>query len=584
MVATGYLARHSKYIDYRISRIDKSLSQDEIERTQQLHGIISFLIQESSNTCLVPNIAVPHVHDLSTLIQKWDYTAGDIIGYIYQSLTNITCRKRRGQYFTPDEIAAYLVEKSLSHKISDQITVLDPSCGSGQFLLNAYAFLYNHFLSHSTNSRAAARKAITSIYGIDIDPIAVKIAKYNLMKISKCNLDDIKIFTCDYLIKPQTTCFPETTAENLIPLHFDVIVGNPPWRSRFSNEEKRYYRSSYESIESGLNTVSLFIERSFDLIKSNGIITYLIPEAYLNIKGHMTSRRFVLNHTSIKTIELWGDKFKGVFAPSVSIVLEQHSSESIRKKNIIRIKNNTSTDKGVTLLIPQASYYSLPENIFNINHSRKAANILTTIENNDCIFLKNRVKFFLGIVTGNNSKYISCTKTDEHSDPIIVGRDVQQYKISFSNHYFKFDPQELQQVAPQRLYHQKNKILYKFIGRQLTFALDTAGYYSLNNVNGFIPEGSENSILTTLSILNSKVLQYYYQNYFFTVKVLRGNIERLPIKRMNKQSQRKIDALVSCLVFNEIENINDRQTIEDVIFHEYGIRDSIAHAIYEKVC
>lgn len=582
MGENGYLTKHNKYIDYRIIQINQTLSPDDHVRIQQLHAIISILIDKAHNNCFVPIEAAPHIHDLLLLVQKWDYHNGDIIGYVYQSLTNITNRKKIGQYFTPDDVSVHLVEQSLSGKAIDDLTLLDPACGSGQFLIAAFNYLYHQHLAHTDDKITAARRAIASIYGIDIDPIAAMIARYNLMKLSNCSHDDINIFTCDFLIRPGTTCFPENTAENLFQQRFDIIIGNPPWRSTFSGPEKKYYRSSYISVDSGLNTVSLFIERSYDFLKSNGIITYLIPEAYLNIRSHMSSRRFVLNTACIKVIELWGEKFKGVFAPSISIVIQDQKAGGIRKENIIRIKNNTAAHKGVTILIPQASYYSTPENIFNINHTRKAADILSAIENNNCVFLKNRARFFLGIVTGNNSKYISATKSAGHLDPIIVGKDVQQYRIRFSHHYFKYDPHELQQVAPQSFYQHKNKILYKFIGKRLTFALDTEGYYSLNNVNGFIPDAYENSIYTTLSILNSSVLQYYYQNHFFTVKVLRGNIERLPIKLTNKSSQRKIDALASRLVQDDNEHNIERQTIEDIIFHEYGIRDRMAHAIYEK--
>lgn len=582
MSESGYLLKHSRYIEYRAAIIRNFLSSDSEERLQQVKSIIFSLINLSPNNCLINFPVLAPLEDLISLTAMWDFiNDGDIIGYLYQLLNDKADLKNSGQFFTPDKLAEYIVTKAIEKIDIHDIKILDPACGSGQFLIKSFMFLFNRLLIQTGDRDLAASKSISLIHGTDIDPIAAEIAKFNLMKISGAPYKNINVHVADYLTKPDTKIFhgPILTDMN----KYDIILGNPPWRSRFSPEEKKYYKSNYTSTESGINTFSLFIERSFDHVNPNGIIAFLIPEAYLNIKMHMSSRRYVLNNANIISIEQWGEKFKGVFAPCVSVILKKENSENLRKQNIIRVRNNGFTQKGVALLVPQASYSSTPENIFSIYHTSKAAEIFQSIEENNCIYLKNRAKFFLGVVTGNNSRFLSPKQTERFSDPILIGRDIQQFKIMFSGNYFKYDLNTLQQVAPEYLYRQKNKILYKFIGKRLTFALDTLGFFTLNNVNGFIPEEIGNSILTTLSILNSKVLQYYYQTHFFTLKVLRGNIEKLPIKIARKESQKKIDALATHLLFDNPLNDKYRNNIEDIIFHEYGIKDRIANMICEQI-
>ena len=92
------------------------------------------------------------------------------------------------------------------------------------------------------------------------------------------------------------------------------------------------------------------------------------------------------------------------------------------------------------------------------------------------------------------------------TEPIITGKDLSQYIIRQHSNYFKFDPENLQQVAPGHLYKTPDKILYKFIGKKLTFAIDRHGHYSLNNVNGIILLDKEQNTESTLSILNSRFL------------------------------------------------------------------------------
>ena len=148
-----------------------------------------------------------------------------------------------------------------------------------------------------------------------------------------------------------------------------------------------------------------------------------------------------------------------------------------------------------------------------------------------------------------------------------------------------FNPDDLQQSAPDELYRSNNKILYKFIGKNLTFATDKQGIHSLNNVNGFIPEFDINPDTLTC-ILNSRLMQYYYENNFFTVKVLRGNLERLPIKNIREKTGQKLAILgrnLSELPGESLHASRTRETIEDIIFHEYGFKDRDAFRLTEMV-
>ena len=306
----------------------------------------------------------------------------------------------------------------------------------------------------------------------------------------------------------------------------------------------RYYVSS----KSGLNIFTLFIEKSLSLLTDNGLMGFLIPEAYLNIRAHSASRSFMLRNACIENIAVWGERFKGVFAPSISLVARRTQSEETRTRSIVHVQHPLGTGSETATLIPQHHYQSTHEHIFNIHYTRKAVRILSKIDEQDCFYLNRRARFFLGIVTGNNPHYLSRTKSDEHPDPILRGRDLRQYHIQFSGTYFKYDPSALQQVAPRGCYEHRDKLLYKFIGRGLVFALDRTGMFSLNNINGLIPENIPLSPECLVALLNSRVMRYYYEKNFFTVKVLRGNLEKLPIKKITPGNHKKLHRLCTDLI------------------------------------
>jgi SAM-dependent methyltransferase len=576
--SSGYIKKHKKYIDYRTALLKDyvSLQETKLQTTEQL--ICNFISNESNNILLCDqSISINEsLSDLLLISKSWDILKdGDLTGYIYQNLQNCALKKQKGQFFTPDDIVKYIIKGTLedSEKTILDIKILDPACGSGQFLIGYYGELLNILINRGYPEKKIPGKILENLYGFDTDRTAVKIARSNLAKISGLPVEKINIFESDFLDRSTLPFYNKKHK-----LKFNIVAGNPPWGSSLKESQKNYYKDNYKSSATGINTFTLFIERALDFIEDKGRISFLLPEAFLNIKAHMASRKFVLENFSIEEISLWGEKFKGVFAPSVSVNLKKETPIKIIS-NIVKINSNKKSEKNTQRLIPQQSYMNTHENIFNINYSTKSAGIISRIENVDAVFLKDKAKFFLGIVTGDNNRLISDSKTDEQPDPIIIGTDLEQYRINFSNHFFKYDTNKLQQTAPLNLYKSQNKILYKFIGKRLTFARDSNGYFTLNNVNGFIPAIPEIDSDCLVAILNSRIMQYYYEKSFFTVKVLKGNLEKLPIKIPDKEIQKKIKCQTDNLEKNAGDESTARENIEDIIQHIYGINDKEAYSI-----
>jgi predicted RNA methylase len=580
-IIKSYLHRHEVYINRRIEIIFCEIKNSNTDDGLLLN--ILFYMMGTTTACpSLPHDTKVAIDELSSLLATWDIISdGDLLGYIYQGLSSHSFKKTHGQYFTPSPIVDHIVRSLITSQIDyKNIKILDPACGSGQFLISIYQLLLTKYIENGYDKNTASKIIISNnIYGCDVDPLAVEITKYNLQKACGKDVDSMNIFHCNFI---ESINDPEITL--ITKTEFDFILGNPPWGCSFSNSQKTFLKKTFRSAETGINSFTLFIEKALSLLSKKGKVSFLIPEAYLNIKAHKNSRAFILDSCRILEITTWGEQFKKVFAPSISLLIQKSLSQKERNENVIQIRDARTIESGTARLIPQHSYNFNYENIFNIHFSKKSETIITKIKERGFLSLKNNARFFLGIVTGSNNQFLSNDYSIHHPDQILIGRDIEKYKVTYSGTYFKFDPNKLQQVAPKAYYSTKKKILYKFIGKNLTFAVDDTGYYTLNNVNGFISEFSNCDPEYLVALLNSPVIQYFYENSFFTVKVLKGNLEKLPLKILAQKEMKRISTLSQQVSTSnsiiELEKYTDQ--INDIFFHAYGISDRDAARIMYK--
>jgi predicted RNA methylase len=317
---------------------------------------------------------------------------------------------------------------------------------------------------------------INNIYGCDIDFFAVKIAQINLILLTKCKIKP-NIICADFLQVPVTKTV-------------DYILTNPP----YGDYNKRHNQN--------INTkemFSLFIYKSLEIIKEE--CSFVLPESITNVKSHENIRNHIIKNSCVTLIENIGKKFNSVFTNIVVL-------------NLKKIKNSQQNI-----------------NIFNINCNSIENKIIDKLYNIDYITLKNNADWALGIVTGNNSKYISTVKHNDLYEPIIKGTDIEEFNIREPKQYIYLDINNLQQVAPISLYRHPNKLVYRFISDKLVFAIDNNGRLTLNSANILIPKILD--VETICKYLNSDIFQFIYRKKYNSLKVLRWILEELPFPKIN---------------------------------------------------
>jgi site-specific DNA-methyltransferase (adenine-specific) len=216
----------------------------------------------------------------------------------------------------------------------------------------------------------------------------------------------------------------------------------------------------------------------------------------------------------------YGKAFKGLVTKAQAIIIENNASDP---NDIIEC----CSEKKVFNRSLQ-SFSGIPKHIFNFWTNESEAKVINHMYSMPHITLKGRAKWALGIVTGNNERFCSNEPNDGYV-PIYKGSDITKSGLKEPSTFIFSDFSKFQQVAPLEMYHSKEKLIYKFISSDLCFYCDTKQRYILNSANLLIPVNMGISAEQLTMLLNSEIINWLFKKLFSTHKVLRSDLELLPI-------------------------------------------------------
>lgn len=468
----------------------------------------------------------------------------DFLGLLHQSLLYEGERAKIGSYYTPKHI----VDEVVKQNINCDHTVIDPCCGTGQFLL---------FASEKINNPS-------NLWGFDIDKNAVRLARINL-----------------FLKFPNHTFTPNIFLRNSLldecedTPNFDLVITNPPWGFHFTHDEEQMLKRKYSDIKSN-EAFAYFLDAGIAFLKEGGTLSYILPESILNIKIHKDIREKILKQTTIRKIKHFKRPFDGVFTNAVRIDLVNRKTD----KNIFIAEKNGSlfqpdqkklsaNDDFIFDVFTDANDAVLTDKVYAVKHST----------------LKNNAIWALGIVTGNNKKHIR-DQEDSELEPIFTGKDIKRFCTDKPSKFIKYKPDEFQQIAPEEKYRVREKLLYKFISKYLVFAYDDKQTLTLNSANVLIPTIPNYPIKTILALFNSTLYQFIFERKFGTIKVLKSHIEQLPLPKINNKEHIRLEKLVDELLIKDLgieERKNIYRKLDDEVMNLFSLDEQEKKCIYNGV-
>lgn len=217
----------------------------------------------------------------------------------YIEETDLRQRKALGQYFTPKSVREALLKQLPKTKSNPR--VLDPGCGTGEFLITAQEYFKN-----------------PELFGWDIDP--------KLGNISKKLVPSAEIRKLDSLKKEYYE-------------QFDFVIGNPPY-FEFKPED-RIKEKFKEVINGRINIFSLFIYQSLKWLKTGGYLAFVVPPSMNNGAYFQKLRNFIIENSNIEYLHVFDNSklFHNALQSTMLLVLKKgkNKGDYIFKKNGILI-------------------------------------------------------------------------------------------------------------------------------------------------------------------------------------------------------------------------------------------------------
>lgn len=261
-----------------------------------------------------------------------DFTDPDFgtrfVGDLYQDLSDYA-KKTFALLQTPDFIEEFVLDQTLTPAINEfgivGLKLIDPTCGSGHFLLGAFARLHREWesVSPGLSQRQRVQNALDSIHGVDLNPFAVAIARFRLTVAALRACGESSLVTApafayhlavgDSLIGEQgrqgdlfdDAQEPYAYASEdfadykgiLTPGTYHVVVGNPPYITVKDKALNEWYRRAYETCAGKYALSVPFMELFFRLAIRGS------SDTAAGHVGQITSNSFMKREFGKKLIE-----------------------------------------------------------------------------------------------------------------------------------------------------------------------------------------------------------------------------------------------------------------------------------------
>jgi hypothetical protein len=267
----------------------------------------------------------------------------ELISHIYQLFVADT----ESSVYTPPALVRLMLEEALSWKRIDQLIVnkqiiLDPACGSGIFLVEAYKRLVLHWRSRHDWARpgvAVLRKLLEHIHGIDLEPGAVELAAFSLC-LALCDALEPAEIRASVKLFPKLAetniiedCFFDAKDSNRITSSVGVLVGNPPFESTLttSGAERAYDNYLKHDKLADRQLAYLFLHEAMSLLADDGILAMIQPAGFLYNQNSSDFRALFFKNWNVREIldfvSTRGLFKKGKADPQVVIVLAEPISQ-----------------------------------------------------------------------------------------------------------------------------------------------------------------------------------------------------------------------------------------------------------------
>ena len=321
------------------------------------------------------------IHDFTD--ENWDTR---FLGDLYQDLSE-SVRKRYALLQTPEFVESFILDYTLE-KAKDTfglpgLRLIDPTCGSGHFLLTTFERMFDAWQKREpgTNTRELAQRALDVVHGVDINPYAIAICRFRLFVAAMKAAGSHKVkdapdfhfnLACgDSLLHgrrfewqgqgQQTDFIDEDPIKHVLQVEdkekllkilgqqYHAVVGNPPYITVNDDALNNEYREKYLTCSGRYSLGVPFTERFFDLcvtVKNEGFAGFLGAITTNSFMKREFGKKLIQNYFPRRdltyVIDSSGATIPGHSTPTVILFARNQSPKSEEVRALLGIKGEPS--------------------------------------------------------------------------------------------------------------------------------------------------------------------------------------------------------------------------------------------------
>ena len=578
------------------------------------------------------------------------YTPKYITKYIVENTVGKLCEDKKAEFTIVEE--EYFTDKKrqqktkaiLLKKLDDyrawlhQITIIDPACGSGAFLNEALNFLIDEhqYIDELEAKLTGSSIAFTyhsesilenNLFGVDLNEESVEIAKLSLWlrtaepnrKLNSLN-DNIKCGN-SLIDDPEVAGdkafnweqeFPQIFAKG----GFDVVIGNPPYGAKISKNDLTFFVQRFN--KGGLNKIfsdtyiAFYIAGLTKLLQKNGFLGYIAPNTWRLVENGLDFRKFIFSDIfSVQKIIQHTEKVFVDATVDVDTLIVKNSPSNNKIETIVGHLNGLFTSNTVSQNTLQKQKYvnlTLTDSTYDLKFKIESNSLLAK----DLFEIKNGVKpYEVGKGKPAQSKetlllkpFTSEVKIDDTFSPLIGGSSFNKYKLLWNNDYWIKYGEWLAAPRNKKIFDAKEKLIFRQTSDKIVGMYISDGYVMRDNTHIVLKkDNGEIDLKFALSILNSKLLNFYYQlinpekgEALAQVKLF--HLENLPLKILPFNEQKKfskkanqmlslnkelqeISAKFQSTCERKFENLNQNKKLQD--WYKFSYADFIKELTKQKI-
>lgn len=324
---------------------------------------------------------------------RWQFGGADsrFLGDLYQDLDE-GVRKRYALLQTPDFIESFILDETLTPAIKTfglaEVKLIDPTCGSGHFLLGAFGRLFAAWqeAEPATDRQVLAQRALAQVHGADLNPYAVAIARFRLTlafltaagleRIAKAPPLPLNVCVADSLLHGtnwQQTAIasapqgrfawevdPEFKAawnldlfafedtrepDELLRARYHAVVGNPPYITEKDRARRDTYRALYPKSAAGKYALAApFTERFFQLAERGGYVGLINANSFMKREfGKKLIQEYLPSVELTQVVDTSGAYIPGHGTPTVLLFGRQQRAGESRVLAVLGKRGEPST-------------------------------------------------------------------------------------------------------------------------------------------------------------------------------------------------------------------------------------------------